>query len=136
MYCEALAGVISWSTAAWLFAVNRTFLTAYFRRETAPIRSLFTRAGLVDVSQNMLEVLRWGLWMSPIINSFLRPMGTPTWYNQDGAIRTLVAIFQARRPARRHFAPGVSMSSFSCWRMTGADADLAGPHGAARAPRW
>ena len=72
---EALAGVICWSMAAWLFAVNRTFLTAYFRRETAPIKSLFTRDGLVDVSQNMLEVLRWGLWMSPIISSFLRPMG-------------------------------------------------------------
>ncbi len=40
----------------------------------------------------MIEVLRWGLWMSPIINSFLRPMGQPTWYNQDGAIRTLFAI--------------------------------------------
>ena len=35
--------------AAWLFAINRTFLTAYFRRETAPIKSLFTRRGLVDV---------------------------------------------------------------------------------------
>ena len=41
----------------------------------------------------MLEVLRWGLWMSPIISSFLRPMGAPTWYNQDGAVHTLVAIF-------------------------------------------
>ena len=42
----------------------------------------------------MIEVLRWGLWMSPIINSFLRPMGEPTWYNQDGAIRTVFAIVQ------------------------------------------
>jgi cyclic beta-1,2-glucan synthetase len=33
------------------------------------------------------------LWMSPIINSFLRPMGNPTWYNQDGAIRTLIATY-------------------------------------------
>ena len=32
--------------------------------------------------------------MSPIINSFLRPMGRPTWYNQDGAIRTGVAIYR------------------------------------------
>src|SRR3954468_25048797 len=68
-------------------------MTAYFRKETAPIRALFTRDGLTQLTQNMIEVLRWGLWMSPIINSFLRPMGDPTWYNQDGAIRTVVAIF-------------------------------------------
>ena len=36
--------------------------------------------------------MRWGLWMSPIINSFLRPVGVATWYNQDGAIHTLWAI--------------------------------------------
>ena len=42
----------------------------------------------------MIEVMRWGLWMSPIILSFLRMSGEPTWYNQDGAIRTVVAIFQ------------------------------------------
>ena len=86
-------GVISWSIAAWLFAVNRTFLAAYFRKETTPIKALFTRDGLA-IGENMIEVLRWGLWMSPIIKSFLRPMGEPTWYNQDGAIRTLIAIFR------------------------------------------
>src|SRR3954468_6905800 len=69
-------------------------MTAYFRKETAPIRALFTRDGLTQLTQNMIEVLRWGLWMSPIINSFLRPMGEPTWYNQDGLIRSVVAIFQ------------------------------------------
>src|SRR4029453_8720865 len=37
------------------------------------------------------------LWMSPIINTFLRPVGDPTWYNQDGAIRTLIAIVQEVR---------------------------------------
>ena len=36
--------------------------------------------------------MRWGLWMSPIINSFLRQSPDPTWYNQDGAVRTVVAI--------------------------------------------
>jgi cyclic beta-1,2-glucan synthetase len=94
LYNEALAGVICWSIPAWLFAVNRTFLTAYFRKEAAPIKALFTRDGLIGVSQNMLEVLRWGLWMSPIINSFLRPMGEPTWYNQDGALHSAIAIFR------------------------------------------
>ena len=94
LFAEALAGVISWAIPAWLFALNRTFMAACFRRETAPIRSLFTRDGLVELSQNMIEVLRWGLWMSPIINSFLRPVGEPTWYNQDGAIHTVVAVFQ------------------------------------------
>ena len=39
-----------------------------------------------------VRVLRWGLWMAPVINSFLRQSPDPTWYNQDGAIRTGVAI--------------------------------------------
>jgi len=91
LFAEALAGVISWSTAAWLFAINRTFMTAYFQREATPIQTLFTRNGLTQLGENMIQVLRWGLWMSPIINSFLRPVGDPTWYNQDGAIRTVIA---------------------------------------------
>ena len=37
-------------------------------------------------------MLRWGLWMRTIINSFLRQSPDPTWYNQDGAIRSGVAI--------------------------------------------
>ncbi len=94
LFDESLAGVISWAVPAWLFAINRTFLAAYFRKEAAPIRALFTPEGRVGLTQNMIEVLRWGLWMSPIINSFLRPMGEPTWYNQDGAIRTLLATFE------------------------------------------
>ena len=101
LFAEALAGVISWSIPSWLFAINRTLMAAYFRKESAPIRALFTRDGLVQLTQNMIEVLRWGLWMSPIINSFLRPTGEPTYtwsvaavdYNQDGAVRTLVAIY-------------------------------------------
>ncbi|HEY2155727.1 MAG TPA: hypothetical protein VGH33_08855, partial [Isosphaeraceae bacterium] len=92
LFAEALAGVISWSIPSWLFAINRTFMAAYFDRDPAPIRSLFTRAGFVQLVENMIGVLRWGLWMSPIINSFLRPVGDPTWYNQDGAIRTGLAI--------------------------------------------
>ncbi|MFO0889410.1 MAG: hypothetical protein U0790_09755 [Isosphaeraceae bacterium] len=91
---ESLAGVISWSTAAWLFAINRTFMRSYFADDSTPIRTLFTADGLREVGENMIQVLRWGLWMSPIINSFLRPMGEPTWYNQDGAIRTTLAIFR------------------------------------------
>ena len=73
---ESLAGVISWSTASWLFAINRTFMRAYFWKDATPIRTLFTSEGLVQLGENMIQVLRWGLWMSPIINSFLRPMGT------------------------------------------------------------
>jgi cyclic beta-1,2-glucan synthetase len=92
LLAEALAGVIQWSIPAWLFAINRTFMAAYFDRDVSPIRSLLTRAGLVQLVENMIGVLRWGLWMSPIIESFLRKMGEPTWYNQDGAVRTLVAI--------------------------------------------
>jgi cyclic beta-1,2-glucan synthetase len=92
LFAEALAGVINWSIPAWLFAINWTVMEACFRRESAPIRSLFTSEGLKRLAQNMIEVLRWGLWMSPIISTFLRPVGDPTWYNQDGALRTVLAI--------------------------------------------
>ncbi len=93
LYDEALSGVIEWSIPAWLFAINRTFMAGFFQKETAPIKALFTKNGLVGLTETMIQVLRWGLWMSPIIKSFLRPMGDPTWYNQDGAIRTLLAIY-------------------------------------------
>ena len=92
LFDESLAGVISWAVPAWLFAINRTFMAAYFQKEAAPIRALVTPEGRSGLLRNMIEVLRWGLWMSPIINSFLRKMPDPTWYNQDGAIRTLLVI--------------------------------------------
>ncbi len=95
LFAEALAGVLSWSTAAWLFALNRTFMAAGFERQAAPIRGMFSTAGLRRLAENSIQVARWGLWMSPIINSFLRPMGEPTWYNQDGALRTIAATFQS-----------------------------------------
>ena len=94
LFKEALAGVIGFSIPSWLFAINRAFMAAYYQKEIGPITSLATRGGLVGLTQNMIQVLRWGLWMSPIINSFLRPMGEPTWYNQDGAIRTIIATVQ------------------------------------------
>ena len=95
LFAEALAGLLSWSTAAWLFALNRTFMAAGFERQSAPIRAMFGAAGLRQLAENSIQVARWGLWMSPIINSFLRPMGEPTWYNQDGALRTVAATFQS-----------------------------------------
>ena len=108
LFAESLAGVISWSTAAWLFAINRTFMRAYFWKDATPIRELFTKTGMTQLAEKMIQVLRWGLWMSPIINSFLRPMGTPTWYNQDGAIRTVLAISGTRR---------VSPDAFRAWSL-------------------
>ena len=108
LFAEALAGVIEWSTAAWLFAINRTFMTAYFQKEATPIRSLFTGDGLTLLGENMIQVLRWGLWMSPIIKSFLRPMGEPTWYNQDGAVRTVLATIQDAR---------LSPEAFRLWSL-------------------
>jgi len=94
LFAEALKGVISWAIPSWLFAINRTFMAAYFRKEAGPIKALFTREGMADLTLSMIGVLRWGLWMSPIINSFLRPTGVPTWYDQDGAVRTVVATYQ------------------------------------------
>jgi cyclic beta-1,2-glucan synthetase len=108
LFAESLAGILSWSILAWLFALNRSFMAAFFQKEPGPITGLFTREGLAGLVQNMLAVLRWGLWMSPIINSFLRPMGEPTWYNQDGAVRTLIAIVQDAR---------LSPEAFRAWSL-------------------
>jgi cyclic beta-1,2-glucan glucanotransferase len=93
LFNEALKGVIGWGTAAWMFAINRSFLTAIFQRETAPIRRIFSREGMAELTDGTIHVLRWGLWMAPIIFTFLRQMADPTWYNQDGAVRTVFCIF-------------------------------------------
>jgi cyclic beta-1,2-glucan synthetase len=93
LFNEALKGVIGWGVAAWLFAVNRSFLAALFQRDTAPIRRMFSRKGVAELTEGTIQVLRWGLWMAPIIFTFLKPMSVPTWYNQDGAVRTVFCIF-------------------------------------------
>ncbi len=94
LFNEALKGVIGWGVAAWLFAVNRSFLTALFQRDTAPIRRMFSRQGAAELTENTIQVLRWGLWMAPVIFTFLKQMSVPTWYNQDGAIHTIFCIFK------------------------------------------
>ena len=40
---------------------------------------------MVGLVEQAIRVLRWGLWMAPVIYSFLRMAPDPTWYNQDGA---------------------------------------------------
>lgn len=90
-YGESLSGVINWSISAPLFSINLVILTALFTRNWAPIKNLFTEKGIIDIVEQAFRVQRWGLWMAPIIYSFLRQSPIPTWYNQDGAIRTTVA---------------------------------------------
>ncbi|MEI8139665.1 MAG: hypothetical protein WCI03_07345 [bacterium] len=94
LWNEALAGVISWGVAAWLFAINKSFLLAVFQREWAPVRRLASREGVAELADGTIFVLRWGLWMAPVIFTFLRQMPVPTWYNQDGAIRTIFCVAQ------------------------------------------
>jgi cyclic beta-1,2-glucan synthetase len=94
-YNESLSGVINWSLAAPLFGINLIALTALFQRSLAPLRGLFSGTGMTTLVEQTVRVLRWGLWMAPVIYSFLRLAPDPTWYNQDGAIRTLVASFQS-----------------------------------------
>ncbi|MBU9889451.1 MAG: hypothetical protein KTQ49_06255, partial [Candidatus Omnitrophica bacterium] len=95
LFTESLDGVIKWSVATWLFAVNKVFMQAFFDKDKTPIKFFFSKAGLAQLSELMIHVLRWGLWMSPIIYTFLRMMPEPTWYNQDGAIRTLFATWNS-----------------------------------------
>ncbi len=95
LFTESLDGVIKWSVATWLFAVNKVFMQAFFDKDKTPIKFFFSKAGLAQLSELMIYVLRWGLWMSPIIYTFLRMMPTATWYNQDGAIRTILATWNS-----------------------------------------
>ena len=88
---EAIIGVSVWGIAAWLFAINKAFLQALFEKTWAPVKRIPSREGVNELMEGTIRVMRWGLWMSPVIFSFLRPMGTPTWYNQDGAIRSVFA---------------------------------------------
>jgi cyclic beta-1,2-glucan synthetase len=94
---ESLSGVINWSFAAPLFSINLVLLTALVTRDRAPIDRLVTRGGLVDLVEQAFRVQRWGLWMAPVIYSFLRLAPEPSWYNQDGAIRSIVATLMSFR---------------------------------------
>ncbi|HEY8155758.1 MAG TPA: glycosyl transferase family 36 [Myxococcota bacterium] len=94
-FMESLSGVIGWSLAAPLFSFNLVLLTALLQRSAAPLRRLFTAEGLAGVGEQALRVQRWGLWMAPVIYSFLRLSPDPTWYDQDGAVRSVVAALHA-----------------------------------------
>src|SRR5438874_13427327 len=48
------------------------------------------------------------MWLCPIIKSCLRPVVEPSWYNQDGAVRTLLAIVQDAR---------LSPEAFRSWSL-------------------
>ena len=91
LYNDSLSGVINWSIAAPLFSINLVVLTALFERSLNPLRRLFSISGMTGVVEQTVRVLRWGLWMAPIIQTFLRMAPDPSWYNQDGAVRTGVA---------------------------------------------
>ena len=71
LFTESLAGVINWSIAAWLFAINKVFMQAFFEKDKTPIKFFFSKAGFATLIEHMIYVLRWGLWMSPIIFTFL-----------------------------------------------------------------
>lgn len=108
LYAESLSGVINWSLAAPLFGINLMLLKALFEKSWTPLRGLFTRGGLETLVEQTVRVLRWGLWMAPVIYSFLRLAPDPSWYNQDGAIRTLVATYQSLT---------LSPSEFRSWAL-------------------
>jgi cyclic beta-1,2-glucan synthetase len=91
-YAESLSGVINWSIAAPLFGVNFVLLSALIERSLRPIKGLLSGQGLEGLFAQTVRVMRWGLWMAPVINSFLRQSPDPSWYNQDGAVRSLVSI--------------------------------------------
>jgi cyclic beta-1,2-glucan synthetase len=95
LFDESLSGVIQWVFAAPLFSINLFFLTALMSKSLRPLRQLASWQGLDMLVENAVRVLRWGLWMAPVIYSFLKAAGDPAWYNQDGLIRTGVATWMS-----------------------------------------
>ncbi|MBC7946082.1 MAG: glycosyl transferase family 36, partial [Burkholderiales bacterium] len=109
LYAESLSGVINWSLAAPLFSINLIALTALFKRSLDPLKELFSAAGFAVLVEQAVRVLRWGLWMAPIIYTFLRLAGDPSWYNQDGAVRSALASVQSAL---------LSPDDFRAWSLT------------------
>ena len=95
LYAESLSGVINWALAAPLFGINLVLLNALFKRSFRPLKELFSAAGFAALVEQTVRVLRWGLWMAPIIYTFLRLAADPSWYNQDGAVRSALASVQS-----------------------------------------
>jgi len=109
LFNEALMGVIGWGIAAPLFAINKAFLIALLNRDVSSVKRILTREGFTELIDGTVHVLRWGLWMAPIIFTFLRPMATATWYNQDGLIRTFFATVNSLR---------MDADAFTAWSLT------------------
>ncbi len=106
---ESLSGVINWAIAAPLFSINYFALAALIDRSLTPLKQLISPKGFEGLVEQAVRVLRWGLWMAPIINSFLRQSPDPSWYNQDGLARTVAATL----------ASGVLPSGdFRSWSLT------------------
>ncbi len=110
---ESLSGVINWGIAAPLFSINFFVLAAVFQRSLAPLKQLVSAKGFQGLVEQAVRVLRWGLWMAPVINSFLRQSPDPAWYNQDGAVRTGAAT------VANLFLPAGSFKDWSVAVFTG-----------------
>ena len=81
--------------------------------------------------------MRWGLWMAPVINSFLRQSPDPTWYNQDGAVRTSGGDRRRHRPAQCRFPRLQPRHLPRPARLRlAARADLVRSYGPARGDAW
>ena len=120
-WAELVAGVINWSLAAPLFSINYVLLDAALAAKPAADQERSSaRSGIEGLVEQGVRVLRWGLWMAPIINSFLRQSPDPTWYNQDGAVRSGVAIGSRRDPEPGRLPPIQSDACFlACSPTTG-----------------
>jgi cyclic beta-1,2-glucan synthetase len=112
-FTESLSGVINWSLAAPLFGINFILLAALLERSLRPLRELFSQSGLDGLVVQTVRVLRWGLWMAPVIFTFLKMSPEPSWYNQDGAIRTIAAVYNSI------FMPGHEFRAWSLVVFTG-----------------
>ena len=120
LYNELLSGVINWSLAAPLFSINLVLLTALLQRSLRPIRGLFSARGVVGLVEQAIRVLRWGLWMAPVIYSFLRMAPDPDLV-QPGRLPSGPVSPPSRADGwtRPPSAPGACSCSWAFWPTTG-----------------
>ena len=100
-WAESVAGVINWALAAPLFSINYVLLSALLDRTLRPLRRTVQRAGREALVAQAVRVLRWGLWMAPIINTFLRQSPDPDLVQPGRRGAHAGRDRRRHRPARR-----------------------------------
>ena len=91
-WAESVAGVINWSLAAPLFSINYVLLDAALQRSLRPIKNSGQPARRGRPRRTGRARAALGPLDGPGHQFVPAPVADPSWYNQDGGVRTVVAI--------------------------------------------